>query len=247
MSSLKCFPLDATLAKFSNWNNNNKLFLNCKQDKRAQLYLSNLFFYLTLFFVYPLTFVSISCLSTSIYLYLFVNPVGCLPHFIYLSIQIHSYIFQLRFFISLYSLYTRLYLFLSLVYPSLFPHTSLSIWIDAYLFLSFCQSKFMAISFKAVFYLTLFFLYLYVFVSISCLSTYISLYFYINADWCLSLSICLSIQIHGYIFQTCFLYLILFFVYPPIFVSISCLSTYISLYLLVNPDWNPSLYIFLSI
>ena len=44
-----------------------------------------------------------------------------------------------------------------------------------------------------------------------------------------TLSISLSIQIHGYIIQTRFLHLTLFFLYSLIFVSISCLSTSISL------------------
>ena len=46
----------------------------------------------------------------------------------------------------------------------------------------------------------------------------------------------MPIQIHGYIYQTCFFYRILLFVYPPIFVFISCLSTSNSLYLFLNPD-----------
>ena len=67
-----------------------------------------------------------------------------------------------------------------------------------------------------------------IFVSISCLSTFISLYLFVNLDWCLSLYISLLIQIHGYHFQPHFLYLSLFLIYPPIFVSISCPSTSIS-------------------
>ena len=57
----------------------------------------------------------------------------------------------------------------------------------------------------------------------------------------------MSIQIQGYIFQTCFIHLIIFFVYPPLFVSISCLSISISSHLFVNLDWCLSLYISLSI
>ena len=86
-------------------------------------------------------------------------------------------------------------------------------------------------------YFSLFIAYKSIFVSISCLSTYISFYLFVNPDWCLSLSISLSIQINGYIFETCFLFFSLFFTYPHIFISISFLSTSISLYLFVNPVW----------
>ena len=54
-------------------------------------------------------------------------------------------------------------------------------------------------------------------------------------------SISLSIQIQAYLFQYLFLHLSLFFVYPLIFVSISYLSTFIALYLFVDPDWCLSL------
>ena len=57
----------------------------------------------------------------------------------------------------------------------------------------------------------------------------------------LSISISSSIQIHAYLFQSRFHYLNLFFVYSPIFVSIYCLSTSISLYLFINIDWRLSL------
>ena len=57
----------------------------------------------------------------------------------------------------------------------------------------------------------------------------------------------MSIQIHAYIFQTRFLYSTLFFVYTPIFVSISRLSSSIYLYLFINPDWYLSLSISLLI
>ena len=72
----------------------------------------------------------------------------------------------------------------------------------------------------------------------SCLSTYICLYLFVNPGWRLTLSISLSIQIQRYIFQSRFLDLYLIFVYTPIFVSVSCLFTSISLYLIVNPDWR---------
>ena len=52
----------------------------------------------------------------------------------------------------------------------------------------------------------------------------------------LSLFNSLSILIHAYLFQYRFLYLCLFFVYPPLFLSISYLTTSISLYLFVNLD-----------
>ena len=81
-------------------------------------------------------------------------------------------------------------------------------------------------------YLSIFFVYLPIFVSISRLSTSISIYHFVNPplffytsvnpDWCLSFFISLLIQIHGYIFQTRFLYLSLIF----------CISTYICFYLL---------------
>ena len=38
--------------------------------------------------------------------------------------------------------------------------------------------------------------------SFSCLSTSISLYLFINPDWCLLLSISLSIHVHAYLFQS---------------------------------------------
>ena len=116
-----------------------------------------------------LLFISIYLSSTYLYyflfpVYLFVNPDWCLSLSIYLPIQIHGYIFQTSF-LYLYFLYNHLYLFLSLVYPPLFLYISLSIQIDIYLFLSICQSKFTAISFKPVFVISIF-----------CISTYIFFY-----------------------------------------------------------------------
>ena len=86
-----------------------------------------------------------------------------------------------------------------------------------------------------------------IFVSIFCLSTSIFLFLFVNLDWCLYLSISLSIQIDGYIFQTCFLYLRYSLYIHLYFVSISCLSTFISLYLFVNLYWCLSLHISFSI
>ena len=150
-----------------------------------------------------------------IHLYLFLSLVY-LPLFLCtsLSIEIDAYLFlslwQSKFTvtysklvssISVYSLYIHLYLFLSLVYLPLFLYTSLSIEIDAYLFLSLCQSKFRAIYSKLVFLISVYSLiYPSIFFSISCLSISISLYLFVNRDWCLPHSISLSIQIHSYIF-----------------------------------------------
>ena len=242
------------------------------------------FLYICLFYVYPPIFVSISCLSPSIF-------------YTTSSIQINAYLFlflsQSKFtaiyfkpvlFISLYSFYIRLHLFLSLVYPPLFfiplrqsrlmpisfyflvnPNSRLYIsnpfylshsilFISAYicfyllsihlcLFIPLFQSRLIPISlsirihasFNPVFFISVFssYIHLYLFLSLA----YPSLFLYTS----------LSIQIHGYIFQTCFPYLCLFFVYPPIFVSISCISISICLYLFVNPEWCLSLSISLSI
>ena len=224
----------------------------------------------------------IAVYSSYIHPYLFLSLVYP-PLFLYasLSIQIDTYLFvkskftaisfKRVFFISVYSSYIHLYLFLSLVYPPLFLPISSSIQIDANLFVNsnhgyIFQTRFL--------YLYLFFLYPTIFVSISCLSTSISSYLFVNPNSWLYLSnafslspsilristyicfyllsihlyifiplcqsklmpISLSIQIHGYIFQTRFLYLCLFFVYPAIFISMSCLSISISLYLFVNPN-----------
>ena len=66
-------------------------------------------------------------------------------------------------------------------------------------------------------------------------------------------SISLSTQIHAYLFQSRFLYLYLFFIYPPIFFSIVCLSTSI-MSISFNPIFFMSayfssihLYLFLSL
>ena len=173
--------------------------------------------YLCLFLVYAPIFVSVSCLSTSVSLYLFVNPVWflslCQSKFTAIS-------FNPVFFISVYSLYMHLYLFLSLVYLPLFLYTSLSIQIHTYLFLSFYQSTSKAISFNLVIFISVYSLYvqLYLFLSL----VYPPLFLYIS----------LSIQIDAYLFQPHFLYLSLIFLYPPVSIFICFLSTIISFYLL---------------
>ena len=171
-----------------------------------------------------------------------------------------------------------MYLFLSLFYPPLSLSMSCSSnftyisfdpllisaylsYIDIYLFLSLCQSKFRPISFNPVFFISAFSSYIHLYLSL-CLvyPPLFLLYFFVNPDWCLSISISLLIQIHAYLFQSHFLYLCLFFVYPPIFVSMSCLSTSISFiflcqsrlmpnffYPFVNPNWCLSLSIQFSL
>ena len=91
--------------------------------------------------------------------------------------------FKTVFFISFYSLYIHLFLFLSLLYPPLFLYTNLLIHIDAYLFRSFFQSKFTAI----LCYLSLFFVYPPIFFPSL---VYPPLFFYTS----------LSMQIDAYIF-----------------------------------------------
>ena len=175
------------------------LFLSLRQSKFTATPFKPIFFILVYLFcihlyicfyllyicqcwiVYLPIFVSISCLFTSISLYLFVNPDWFLSLSIPSSIQIHGYIFQIRF----------LYLCLFFVYPPIF-------------------------------------------VSISYPFSFFPLCIFINQDWCLPLSISLSIQIHACLFLSRFLYFCLFFVYPTIFVSISYPFTCISLYLFVN-------------
>ena len=91
-------------------------------------------------------------------------------------------------FISVYSLYIHLYLFLSLVYPPQFLNTSLQILIDAYLFISFCQSKFTPISFNALFFISVY-------------SSYIHLYLFLSLVYTPQfLNTSLSIQIGTYLF-----------------------------------------------
>ena len=84
--------------------------------------------------------------------------------------------FKTVFFISVYSSYIHLYLFLSLVYPLLFLHTSLSIQTDAYIFLYFCQSKITAISFKPVFFISVYSSYIHLYLFLSLFYPYLFLY-----------------------------------------------------------------------
>ena len=133
--------------------------------------------------------------------------------------------------------------------------SSYLLYIDLYLFLSFCQSKFTAISFNVLLFISIHpsSIYLYLFLSfvqstftpisfnpvffIFDYSSYIHQYLFLSLVYPpLFFHTSLSMQTHSYLLQSCSLYLCLFFVYPPIFVSISCLSTSISLYLFVNPD-----------
>ena len=223
-----------------------------------------------------------------------------------LSIEIHGYIFQTHFLYPVYYFCIHLYWFPSLVYPSLFLHTSFSIRNEAYLlqanflylsliliyppvsiFISFLSYRittyicfyllsihlyfFIPLSLSRLipisFYLfvnpnsriydsnpfslsSLLFLYPPILVSISCLSISISLYLFLNSDWCLSFSIFLPIQIHGYIFQTCFLYLTLYiylFYTPSPNLSLSLvywpISFSISLSKFTDISFNPVLFI----
>ena len=114
-----------------------------------------------------------------------------------------------------------------------------SSYIQLHFLLSLCQSKFTPISFNPVFSIS----------GCSLLySSYIHLYLFLSLVYPpVSLSISLFIQIHAYLFQSHFLYLCLFFKCPPLFVSISCLSTSISFYLFVNPNSRLSLSIPFSI
>ena len=101
-------------------------------------------------------------------------------------------------------------------------YTSLSIQIDAYFFLSLCQYKFTAISFKPVFVILVYSLYIH-------LKLFLSLVYSP-----LFLSICLSIQIHAYFFRSRFIYLSLILIYPSVSIFISFISTTITFYLLYN-------------
>ena len=148
-----------------------------------------------------------------------------------MSIKIHGYIIQTHFLYPVYYFYIHLYWFLSLVYPSLFLYTSFSIQIDAYLFLSSCQSKSTAKSFNPVFFISLYTLYVHLYLFLSLV--YPPLFLYIS----------FSIQIEAYLLQANFLYLSLILIYPPVSIFISFLSTTISFYLLFIPIY---IYLFLS-
>ena len=103
------------------------------------------------------------------------------------------------------------------------------------LLLSLYKSKFTAISFNAVLLIYVYSLHIHLYF-IHLLS--IHLYFFI------ALYQCRLMPISFYLFivpnsrlnlSKPFLYLILFFVYPPVFVSIYCLSPSFSSYLFINP------------
>ena len=158
----------------------------------------------------------------SISFYRFDNADWCLSLSISLSIRIVPISFKPVFFISVYSLYIHLYLFLSLVYPPLSLSISLTMQINAYLFLSLYQSGLMPISFKPVFlsqsilhistYICFYLLsiHLYFFIPLCQFGVMpISFYLFINPDWCLYLLNLFSLS-----------------------QSILCISTYIFFYLL---------------
>ena len=161
--------------------------------------------------------------------------------YISLSIQVHAYLFQPRF----------LHLCLFCAYPPIF--VSISCLSQLNLHLSTCFN-FHLFSILHNCFLSLVFLNLQISLSIpffqsqpiSRILTYIFFYLLANPNLRLYLSmlfssfksilhlftsitfylkyISLSIQVHAYLFQPRFLHLCLFFAYPPIFVSISCLS-----------------------
>ena len=108
----------------------------------------------------------IPCLFTSISFYLFARPNSRL----YLSnpFSLSHSILCISTYICYYLFSIRLYFFISL-----------SIQVDAYLFLSLCQSKFTAVSFKPVFFISLYFLYIHLYFFIS-LSIQIDAYFFIS-------------------------------------------------------------------
>ena len=198
----------------------------------------SLLLHLSLSFVYSPTSVSISCLSTSIYSYLFVYRDWCLPlstpfslsqlnphlstcnyfylfsihHYLFLSLcqsKFTPICFNPVFFISVYSSYIILYLFLSLVYPLLFLYTSLSIQTDAYLF----QPHFLYLSLILIYPpATIFISFLSITISFYLLFIQIGIYLFQPPSpnlnqflvyWPISFSVFLLIQIHSYNFP-CF-------------------------------------------
>ena len=185
------------------------LFINLN----SQLYLSNPFSLSQ----------SILCISTcicfyllSIYLYFFISlcQSRLMPISFYLFVNSNSRLyFSNPFSISqsILCISTYIYFYLLLIY--------------LYFFIPLYQSILMPISFylfvnpNSRLYLSMFFS---LFQYIPHLFTSISFYLFINPNPRFSLSIL-------------FLYLYLFFVYQPIFVSISCLTTSIFLNLFINP------------
>ena len=226
------------------------LFLSLFQSKFTAIFFKSVFY--------------ISVYSVNIDLYLFLSLVYPLL-FIYtsLSIQINAYLFlslfqskftvisfKPVFFISLYSLYIHLYLFLSLVYPLRLIYTSLSIQIDAYFFLSLSQFKFTAIAFNHVYFISLYSLYMHLYLFLSLVYPlqliYTSLSIQIDAYFFLSLSQFKFTAIafnHVYFISlyslNIHLYLLLSLVYPPLFLYISSLIQIFmptSFCLFVNPN-----------
>ena len=208
------------------------------------------FLYLYLFFVYPPILFSISCLSTSISLYLFANlnwSISIFISFVFNTVSFYLFVdrnSRLLLSISVYFLYIHLWQSKDLgsnpsAVESVFFSTegfsnSLNIFfnpwsIHLYLFLSLCQFKLTPISFNPVFFISIY-------------SSYIHLYLFLSLVYPpLFLYTSLSIQTDAYLFQLHFLYLSLNLIYPPVSIFIFFLSTIISFYLFVNP--NPRLYL----
>ena len=221
------------------------LCLSLCQSKFTSISINPVFF-ITVYSSYiHLYFFSISCLFTSISWYLsiqidayfssypFANPNSRLhlstPFSLsksnhHLSTCIYFYLFSIHHTISFYLLFTQIYIFLpiqihgfificsSLYFKISLIYLSLSLSIS---FIPLCQSRLLPItfylfvnpnsrlyfsnplslsklttqSFNPVFFISVYSSYIHLyFVSISCLSTSISLYHFVNPDWCLSLS-----------------------------------------------------------
>ena len=131
----------------------------------SSIYCTSITFYLFL----SLCQSKFTAISLNVLLFILLCPSSMyLYHFLCLSISLsirnHGHIYKPLFFISVYSSCIRLYLFLSLFQPPLFPYNSLSIQIYAYLF----QPHFL--------YFSLILIYPVVFIFIYFLSTIISFY-----------------------------------------------------------------------
>ena len=199
------------------------------------------------------------------YLYLFLSLVYP-PLFLYtsLSIQIDAYLFlslcQSKFtaisfkpvsFIFVYSSHIHLHSFLSLIQPPLFLYTSLSIQIDANLLLYLCQSQFTVISFKTVFFRSVYCLYIHLYLFLSLFYPTLFLYtsLLIRIDTYLFLSLyqskftAISFKPDSFIFvypSYIHLYLFLSLIHPPLFLYAS-LSIRIAFYPFVIPNSRLSL------
>ena len=204
------------------------LFVN----PNSQLYLSITFFYLTIFFVYPPIFVSISCLSISISSYLFVNLDWCLSLSIFLSIQIHGYIFQSRFLshfilsisicICFYLLSIHLYFFI-LLYQCRLMSISFYLFVNpnSRLYLSNLFSlshSILCISTYICFYLMSIHLYFFIPPCQSRLKP-ISLYIFVNLNSRLYLSTPFSLSQPNLHLSTC-IYIYLFSIHHYFFLSL---------------------------